>query len=140
LLIVCIAAFAVLGILTVRRTLIWHNELSLWQTTARENPYSFTAYNNLGLAWYKRGTFDKALQAFRRSTKLSPANNGECWAGLAISYDALQKPALAEEALHQAVAREPMYAEPARLVRALIWEPQFAEKLQVIVDRSSQRQ
>jgi hypothetical protein len=129
------AGCGVLSVATVQRTLIWQNGRSLWQATAEKNPYSFTANNNLGFVLFDGGEFDRAVQAFKRACSLSP-EYADPWAGLAITYDAMQMPVLAEDALRQAAARDQRYTDPAQLVKALIWEPRLAAKLQTIADRT----
>lgn len=128
------AACSILSALTVQRTLVWKNNRSLWEDTVSKNKYSDRAYNNLGFALLDDGEFDKAVQALKLACNLSP-KEATPWAGLAITYDALQKPALAEQALREAVVRDRRYAEPARLVEALFWKQQNAEKLQVVAER-----
>lgn len=129
------AACSVLGVSTVQQTRVWQNERSLWETTVEKNPYSFTANNNLGLALFDDGEFDKAVEVFKQACNLSPGD-ADPWARLAITYDAMQMPNLAEEALRQAAARDQRYTDPALLVESLTWEPRLAKKLQTIADRT----
>jgi tetratricopeptide (TPR) repeat protein len=128
------AVYGILSVLTIQRTLVWQNERSLWEDTVEKNPYSFTANSNLGFILYDDGEFYGAMQAFKRVCSMWP-DYAEPWAGLAITYDALQLPDLAEEALRQAIARDERYADPASLVGTLILEKRFAERLQIVADR-----
>lgn len=130
---VALAALAVLGAFTVRRTFVWRDSMSLWSDTAARNTQSYTAYDNLGVALFQAGQYDKAVRSFQRCCRLTGLADPR--AGLAVTYDAMGKGDLAEEALADAIRRDEHYADAARLVRSLRWEPRDAEKLQKVIDR-----
>ena len=129
----------VLGVVTARRVSVWQNSLSLWQDTVDRNEHSETGYNNLGFALYRDGRYDEAIEAFGQASRLSP-RLGDCWAGAAITYDAMGKPEAAERMLQAAIRRQDIYAEPDRLVAALVWQRHQADKLQLITNRLKAKQ
>ena len=63
---------AVLGVASVRQTWLWRGPLSMWEATLTANPTSFAANNNLGLLLMARGDYDRALELFRKASKLAP--------------------------------------------------------------------
>ena len=63
---------AVLGVASVRQTWLWRDPLSMWEATLTANPTSFAANNNLGLLLMARGEYDRALELFRKASKLAP--------------------------------------------------------------------
>ncbi len=123
-----------LGVVTARRVSVWQSSMSLWQDTVERNEHSDTGYNNLGFALYEEARYVEAIDAFRQASRLSPGM-GDCFAGAAITLDAMGKPEAAERALKEAIRRQEFYSEPDRLVAALIWQRHQADKLQLIADR-----
>ncbi|MFA5929155.1 MAG: tetratricopeptide repeat protein, partial [Candidatus Margulisiibacteriota bacterium] len=67
---------------TVKRNMIWRNDLVLWTDTVRKSPDSAIAQNNMGIAYQREGQFDKALEHFTTALKLDPkkvkAHNNMC--------------------------------------------------------------
>ncbi len=61
------------GSTTWRRNSDWKNSLTLWSKTVQQNSVSPRVWNNLGIAYMKRGRYDKAGEAFRESLRLNPA-------------------------------------------------------------------
>ena len=91
-------------------------------------------YNNLGYVQFHDSAYFHAVQAFGRACQLAPYH-ADSWAGLALSLEAIDRPADAAEALRKAIALDPRYAHPQQLVKALLWEPAEADKLQRVIDR-----
>jgi tetratricopeptide (TPR) repeat protein len=122
------------GFFTIERIFVWHNSISLWQDTVEKNPLSFTGCNNLGFALFDAGEFKKAVPFFTKASQLKP-DDADPVAGLAITYDALGMSAPAEETFRKAVSLDKRYAGRDSILRALLWTPQQADKLQIIADR-----
>jgi len=59
---------------------------------------------------------------------------------LALTYDALGLTASADEAFRKAIALDKYYADYNTLMKALIWTPQQAKKLQIIANRVLEKQ
>ena len=138
-LIAAAAGCTVLGVMTARRVSVWQSSLSLWQDTIERNEHSDTGYNNLGFALYWEARYAEAIDAFTQASRLDP-RMGDCWAGAAITFDAMGKPEAAERMLQEAISRKQIYAEPDRLVAALWWERHQADKLQLIANRLEAKQ
>lgn len=128
------AIYIFFGFFTVQQLFVWHNSISLWQDTIKKNPFSYTGYNNLGFALFDAGEFKKAIPFFTKASQLNP-NDSDPIAGLAITYNALEMFAPAEEAFRKAVSLDKRYAGRDSLMQTLLWPPHQAEKLQVIADR-----
>jgi tetratricopeptide (TPR) repeat protein len=128
------AIYIFFGFFTVQQLFVWHNSISLWQDTIKKNPFSYTGCNNLGFAFFDAGEFKKAIPFFTKASQLNP-NDSDPIAGLAITYNALEMFAPAEEAFRKAVSLDKRYAGRDSLMQTLLWPPHQAEKLQVIADR-----
>lgn len=50
----------------------WGSEVSLWQATVAENPYSFAGWNNLGRAYVDRKKFQDAVNCFIQAHSARP--------------------------------------------------------------------
>lgn len=57
---------------TYKRSLVWRNELVLWEDTVKKNPQNFAANNNLGIELNRRGRLDKSIVHFKRSLEIKP--------------------------------------------------------------------
>ncbi len=66
------AAIAVAG-LAYTRNIVWKSEVSLWEDVIRKSPLKARGYNGLGLAYFDRGSYDKAIEAFGKAIELHPA-------------------------------------------------------------------
>ncbi|MBI4962228.1 MAG: tetratricopeptide repeat protein [Desulfomonile tiedjei] len=63
---------AVLGLLSVKQTMLWRDPASVWEATLEINKTSVAAYNNYGLLCIERGDFKKAINMFRKAAELAP--------------------------------------------------------------------
>jgi len=124
-----------LAALTWQRQAVFANPLNLWLDTLAKSPFSDTAANNLGFALIAKGDYEKSLAAFQRALQLTNGKKEDALAGTAIALEKLGRTEQAEEALRQAVSLNPIYAEPQKLVKALIATPEHAALLQEITER-----
>ncbi len=69
---VLIAAYSI-G--TYKRSLVWRNELVLWEDTVRKDPTNFAANNNLGIELNRRGRLDESIVHFKRSLEIRPEHH-----------------------------------------------------------------
>lgn len=129
----CTAAW--LALLTSERARVWENPLTLWTDTVRRTPDSPEAHNGLGYACLDIGRNAEAEAAWRRAIGLSRGMYADAWAGLALALEAQGRPAEADRALAEAVKLNPLYADPDRLMAALVFERPHAEKLRPITAR-----
>ncbi len=121
-----------LATLTWQRQAVFADSLSLWQDTLKKSPFSDTAANNLGYALMDRGDYEPALQAFQQALNISEGKKADAWAGAAITLEKSGRSTDAENALRQAIAQDPMYATPQKLVEALTARPEHAAVLEQI--------
>jgi len=63
---------AVLGLASVKQTLLWSDPISVWEATIEVNKTSFAAYNNYGVLCIEKGEYEKAISMFQRSAELAP--------------------------------------------------------------------
>lgn len=124
-----------LATLTWQRQTVFANPLNLWLDTLAKSPFSDTAADNLGYALLTKGDYEKSLTAFQRALQLTNGNKVDALAGAALAWEKSGRPEQAEEALRQAVARNPLYAEPQKLVKALLATPEHAAILEKITER-----
>lgn len=125
-----------LAVTTFCQEQVWHDDVALWTATARTNPASYTAANNLGCALVAKGRPAEAIPHLKRALKLSHGGKADPYAFLALALDALGRTAEADEAFKKAVAVDARYAQPDLLVKALACDPATAEKLKVMAARN----
>jgi tetratricopeptide (TPR) repeat protein len=63
---------AVLGLASVKQTMLWSDPLAVWEATLEVNKTSFVAYNNYGLVCMQRGDYLKAISMFQKAAELAP--------------------------------------------------------------------
>jgi tetratricopeptide (TPR) repeat protein len=66
------AVLVALGLLSVRRTRFWRDDLILFETMARTSPASAMVRCNYGLALYDAGDYARAKEELRRAIRLVP--------------------------------------------------------------------
>lgn len=71
---------------TWKRNLVWKTEVTLWEDATAKKPDSSRAWNNLGGAYIKERSADKALKALVRAIELD-RNKQEAWNNLGIAID-----------------------------------------------------
>ncbi len=67
------AAVLVFAGLAYARNIVWQSEESLWEDVIRNSPMKARGYNGLGLAYFNRGRYDRAIEAFAKAIALHPA-------------------------------------------------------------------
>jgi protein O-mannosyl-transferase len=121
---------------TFEREHVWQNSGALWRDTLEKNPLSSTAANNLAQALIVEGKATEAAQAAERAIQLTEAKSADPFALLAIVLDQLGRAADADAAYKRAVALDARYRNPDSLVKALIWEVEDAQRLEVVARRN----
>ncbi len=85
-LIIFIAAITiVLSIAAYQRNAVWQDEMSLWENVVRKSPQKARGHNNLGIAYYKEGLTDKAIEHYLIALKLNP-DYAEIYNNIGLSY------------------------------------------------------
>lgn len=67
-----VGALAVLGILTLRQTRVWHDSHSLWEHTLRIDPDNYVAYLNRGTVRQYEGDFVGAFGDYTEAIRRNP--------------------------------------------------------------------
>jgi tetratricopeptide (TPR) repeat protein len=67
------AAVVVFTGLTYARNIVWQSEVSLWEDVIKKSPMKARGYNGLGLAYFNKGRYDEAIEAFARAIALHPS-------------------------------------------------------------------
>jgi tetratricopeptide (TPR) repeat protein len=71
----CLCLVFTLGWLTTQQTGVWRTSETLWLTVTRAFPYPRSdpmAHNNLGVAYYHKGEWDKAIAEYQKAVSLRP--------------------------------------------------------------------
>ena len=84
---------------------------------------------------FTAGEYQKSLDAFERALQLTRGTKADARAGAAMALERLGRPSAAEEALRQAIALNPLFANPPKLVESLLSNEEHAAVLQQINDR-----
>lgn len=58
------------SIWTIKRNVVWKDELTLWEDTVRKAPGNPRARTNLGLTLFKRGKLNEAIEELEKALKL----------------------------------------------------------------------
>jgi tetratricopeptide (TPR) repeat protein len=69
---VCGLLLLVLGVLTWRQSAIYHDTVTLYTGTLRENPGCWMAHYNLGIALHDRGQNDQSIAHYRQAVAIRP--------------------------------------------------------------------
>lgn len=72
LLIILTIVICVLGFLTWQRCKVWNNSIALWSDVLKKYPRADLAYDSLGVAYAKRGEYDKAIANYNKAIELNP--------------------------------------------------------------------
>jgi tetratricopeptide (TPR) repeat protein len=94
------------GVLTVRHTAVWHDDLALWTDTARRSPGVAVVADGLGGALLRAGRPDEAIPHLQQALALDPSRK-EARQNLAIALMAKGRMAEAERELLEILRRDP---------------------------------
>jgi protein O-mannosyl-transferase len=67
-----VIALALLGWQTWHRSLVFHDDETLWENTLQKNPNAVLAHNNLGNLYEAHGELDRALFHLQKAVELNP--------------------------------------------------------------------
>ncbi|MBI5741580.1 MAG: tetratricopeptide repeat protein [Nitrospirae bacterium] len=116
---------------TYARNSLWTDKVRLWEDVARKNPDSPKVYNNLGIAYYEKGRYDKAIDMYERAVSLSPGNYF-AYSNLATAYAVTGRLDRAIDNFRKAIALDPgngvVYSNLGHALRKL---GRFAEAAEV---------
>jgi tetratricopeptide (TPR) repeat protein len=128
-----------LAMLTVGRQRAFHDNASLWRDTLEKNPASYTATDNLAFALLDEGKPEEAIGWWKETDRLSQGGVAEAYAGTALAFEALGRPANADGYYLEAVRRDPYFADPQQLLRGGRWQDRFVKRLEPIAKRNARR-
>lgn len=96
----------VLGAMTVKRNVLWSNDLDFYTEMVRVAPASAAAHGNLAHAYYNLGELEKAIGEMEAASSLVPGNP-DIKFELGSYYFQAKRPAEAASALEMAVKGRP---------------------------------
>jgi tetratricopeptide (TPR) repeat protein len=109
--VVFISYCILLSALTIQRTTVWHDSITLWSDVLDKYPQVFEAYANRGIEKMKQGDVDGAIADCSRSVAMYPSNAPALSCnGLALykksqqTADPMAKQVLLENAVHNFTA------------------------------------
>jgi Flp pilus assembly protein TadD len=91
---------------TYARNSLWKDKISLWEDVVRKSPRFPLGYNNLGIAYYEKRRYDKAIEAYGRAIAILPVYL-DPYINLGSAYSAAGRPDMAVEALSRALEMYP---------------------------------
>jgi tetratricopeptide (TPR) repeat protein len=100
---------AINTVLTYQRNKVWKNEYTLWTDCAKKSPNKSRVFTNLGNAYAKLGQYQRSIDAYDRSIRLTPIyaegyyNRGTFYGKLLGQYQ------LAIEDFNMAISLNPNY-------------------------------
>jgi tetratricopeptide (TPR) repeat protein len=100
------AAAVIFAGLAYTRNIVWKSEESLWEDVIRKSPMKARGYNGLGLAYFNRGNYNKAIEAYGKAIALYPSY-GVAFNNIGNSYYRAGLYDRAIEAQTEAIALEP---------------------------------
>jgi Flp pilus assembly protein TadD len=97
------------SIATIRRNMIWRNDLTLWTDTVQKSPNSGVAHSNLGYALFTNGDIDGAIEQYRKAIEMSP-DFADAHLNLGVALAFIGQHDLAVTAYDQALKLQPRSA------------------------------
>ena len=91
---------------TYARNTLWADKVSLWEDVVRKNPNSPKVYNNLGIAYFEKGHYEKAIGMYQQAISLSPGNFF-AYSNLGVAYAVTGRTDMAIESFSRAIALDP---------------------------------
>ena len=70
----CASLLFTLGMVSLRRTLVYASNQTFWTDTLVKNPDCWTGLNNLGRALLEKGQVHEALEQFQKALEINPGN------------------------------------------------------------------
>jgi protein O-mannosyl-transferase len=81
----CAGVLLNLALTSWERTSVYESEETLWTDALAKNPNSWTACNNLGLAFLQNGQLDEAVEKFQKALEINP-HYGEAHSNLGLAF------------------------------------------------------
>jgi len=110
---------AVLGLASVKQTLLWSDPISVWEATLEVNKTSFAAYNNYGVLCIEKGEYEKAISMFQRSAELAP-NLDKSYNNMGWAYRLMGDEERAKKMYEKAIEIDPDAELPRRMLGEIL--------------------
>ena len=104
------AIAVVLSFLTYQRNKVWGNEFLFWSDVVKKSPNKARPHNDLGLAYFKKGDYDPALEHYNRAIELDGTIE-EAYNNRGVVYTKRGQDELALEDFNKAISIRPRYAD-----------------------------
>lgn len=101
------------GLTTVSYGKTWHDSISLFNNDLKyeiTSPFRHLLYNNIAMAYYNKGEFEKSIEYCRKSIFLNPGYS-DAYNNLGIAYSATGKPVKAVFFFKKAIQLKRDYAD-----------------------------
>ena len=110
-----LAAIEIYGFETVKRNLIWRNEVTLWEDASIKSPNSFIVRTNFALAQFEKGNVDAAHKEINEAIRLFPHHDTPHFISAVILY---HKGSFdeAEKALEKTLQLNPRHSDAKQLL------------------------
>ncbi|UCD85487.1 MAG: tetratricopeptide repeat protein [Deltaproteobacteria bacterium] len=106
-------AFTVLLLLAfwaIQRNTVWKDEFTLWSDSVKKSPDKVRPYNNLGIAYKRKGMYDEAIRAYQKVISIDP-DHANAHTNLGLVYAKKGKYEEAIREYHKAIVIDPAYVE-----------------------------
>ena len=113
------AWIAVLGLVSVKQTLLWRDPYSVWEETLEINKTSFAAYNNYGVLCLDRGEYEKAIGMFKEAARLAPKLD-KPYNNMGWAYTLMGDTDSAKQAYEKSLEIDPNGELPQRMIGRIL--------------------
>jgi tetratricopeptide (TPR) repeat protein len=111
---------AVFSFQTMKRNMVWRNELTLYQETVSHAPDNFRVQYNLGNAYFRSGDLEKAIKHTEIALALKP-DLAQGVYNLGVMYDSEGKLEDAERLYREAIQLNPAYVQAHSNLAAILF-------------------
>ncbi|MFA5156566.1 MAG: tetratricopeptide repeat protein [Candidatus Omnitrophota bacterium] len=119
--VILVVILTVYALLSMERTAVWSDNISLWSEIAARYPDNYYAHYGLGEVFLKSGMQNRAGREFKTALRLNP-KDAVLHYRLAYLYTAAGRYSEAEKAYKEAIALDPGYLEACNDLAALYSE------------------
>ncbi len=134
-LIVVLSVGIILSIATHRRNEVWKTGLSLWEDIARKAPGKVRVHNNLGMAYYEIGEYDRSIGYFDQAIQLNP-HAARVYNNRGMAYLRLGDPSRALVDFNAAIQRYYTSRQFQEQAMKPIWAEMFNNRADLLVAQS----
>ncbi|MFC1667266.1 tetratricopeptide repeat protein [Candidatus Omnitrophota bacterium] len=103
--------FVYYALLNINYGRVWKDSISLFHNVLKyetESPFIYLTYNNLAMAYYDKGEYNKSIEYCKKSISLSP-DYQDAYNNLGVTYMTIQKPVKAIAHFKKAISLKKDY-------------------------------